>query len=270
MKASAHMPTLQLDIDLPAGDFLEGGVELPRAPEEDEDGRYSPFGDDEGGMWILPQTEPLPPLGDAGLQMFWPPRSEEGPRALFLDYDGTLWDGSERQLQTEGDTMPTQIRELKELLAKIEQREDLVPHLVSRRSRAFLETHFGSLGRFTLVAECGHQIRRPNSSWESWERHPARSLNFEEEGEEESPTSPGRRGARKGPAMRRLCEEKSLFGAPFLAVLVSGGDISDESMFDSAPPDFLTIKVGPAQTHARFRVDTLGQLHEFLCGLVSA
>jgi hypothetical protein len=256
----------QLDIDLTAGDFLEGGVELPRAPEEDEDGRYSVFRDDEGGIWRLPQTEPLPALADAGLQEFWPPRSEEGPRALFLDYDGTLWDGAERQVQpVEDDAMPTPMRELKELLAKIEQREDLVPHLISRRSRAFLETHFGSLGRFTLVAECGHQIRRPNSSWESWERHPVRSLDFEEE----SPTSPCRRDARKGPAMRRLCEEKSLFGAPFLAVLVSGGDISDESMFDSAPPDFLTIKVGPAQTHARFRVDTLGQLHDFLWGLVS-
>mmetsp|Transcript_13248 Transcript_13248/g.41828 ORF Transcript_13248/g.41828 Transcript_13248/m.41828 type:complete len:400 (+) Transcript_13248:71-1270(+) len=72
------------------------------------------------------------------------------------------------------------------------------------------------------------------------------------------------RKVRKGPVMRRICEEKAIFGTPFLSVFVAGDDTSDESMFDIAPDDFLTVKVGPALTHAKFRVDSPAQLREFL------
>eukprot|EP00913_Durusdinium_trenchii_P008467 g7952.t1 len=64
--------------------------------------------------------------------------------------------------------------------------------------------------------------------------------------------------------MRRLCEEKALFGEPFAAVLAAGDDVSDETMFEAAPPDYLTIKVGDGQTLASFRAGTPHELREFL------
>merc|ERR1711920_949010 len=77
------------------------------------------------------------------------------------------------------------------------------------------------------------------------------------------------RKVRKGPVMRRICEEKALFGEPFLSVFVAGDDTSDESMFDIAPPDFLTVKVGSAETHAKFRVNSPEDLRRFLWQLIS-
>lgn len=77
------------------------------------------------------------------------------------------------------------------------------------------------------------------------------------------------RQARKGPVMRRLCEEKALFGEPFAAVLAAGDDLSDESMFDAAPRDFVTIKVGAGPTHARFRVESPAELREILWRFIS-
>jgi len=69
---------------------------------------------------------------------------------------------------------------------------------------------------------------------------------------------------RKGLVMRRVCEEKALFGEPFAGVLVAGDDISDESMFVNAPADFLTIKVGAGETAARFRAGSPAQMRQFL------
>jgi len=77
------------------------------------------------------------------------------------------------------------------------------------------------------------------------------------------------RKVRKGPVMRRICEEKALFGDPFLSVLVAGDDTSDESMFELAPEDFLTIKVGQQQTAAKFRVESPSKLRDFLWELIA-
>lgn len=77
------------------------------------------------------------------------------------------------------------------------------------------------------------------------------------------------RKARKGPVMRRLCEDKALFGQPFLSVLLAGDGESDESMFDAAPPDFLTVKVGPGPSCARFRAESPQQLRAFLWQLLT-
>lgn len=74
---------------------------------------------------------------------------------------------------------------------------------------------------------------------------------------------------RKGPVMRKLCEEKALFGEPYAGVLTAGDDVSDESMFDAAPSDYLTIKVGSAATSARCRVDSPEELRKFLWKLVT-
>eukprot|EP00437_Effrenium_voratum_P005253 CAMPEP_0181437472 /NCGR_PEP_ID=MMETSP1110-20121109/21398_1 /TAXON_ID=174948 /ORGANISM="Symbiodinium sp., Strain CCMP421" /LENGTH=442 /DNA_ID=CAMNT_0023561103 /DNA_START=43 /DNA_END=1372 /DNA_ORIENTATION=+ len=71
------------------------------------------------------------------------------------------------------------------------------------------------------------------------------------------------RHIRKGQVMRRFCEEKALFGEPFAAVLVAGDDVSDETMFEAAPPDFLTIKVGEGETIASYRADTPQELGIF-------
>jgi len=73
---------------------------------------------------------------------------------------------------------------------------------------------------------------------------------------------------RKGPVMRKLCEEKALFGEPYVGVLTAGDDVSDESMFDAAASDYLTIKVGAAETSARFRVESPADLRAFLWKLV--
>jgi len=72
------------------------------------------------------------------------------------------------------------------------------------------------------------------------------------------------RNVRKGLVMRRLCEEKAIFGDPYTGVLAAGDDVSDETMFEAAPHEFLTIKVGAAPTAARFRVETPVLLRKFL------
>jgi trehalose 6-phosphate synthase/phosphatase len=74
---------------------------------------------------------------------------------------------------------------------------------------------------------------------------------------------------RKGPVMRKLCEEKALFGDPYAGVLIAGDDVSDESMFDAAPKDYLTIKVGAAETSARYRVDSPQAFRTFLIQLLT-
>lgn len=302
-------------------DFVQGGIELPPRPEEGGRGA-----DDEEEPDF--HTRPLPPLSDPELQEeFWP--AGEGPRALFLDYDGTL-----REFEARPE-LATPTPEINELLSAINSRQDFVPHIISGRDARFLETYFGHLSRFTLIAEHGFQIWRPGSpDWTLWE-HPdgldkdhddwkevvraemnafvqstpgshveekssslvwhyrevadaaageeaaLRALERLEEVRERENIGKIRishghkvvevsyRKVRKGPVMRRICEEKALFGEPFLSVFVAGDDTSDESMFDIAPDDFLTVKVGPALTHAKFRVDSPAQLRKFLSQLTA-
>lgn len=73
---------------------------------------------------------------------------------------------------------------------------------------------------------------------------------------------------RKGLVMRKLCEEQGLFGKPFASVLCAGDDVSDESMFEAAPSDFITIKVGQGRTKAAYRVDNPAQLRAWLKQIV--
>lgn len=309
-------------------DFVEGGIELPPAPSKNEDERGLPGCEDRPPH----PTRPLPSLQDDQLEEFWP--SGDGPRALFLDYDGTLREFENRP------ELATPTVEIEELLAAINAREDFVPHIISGRDARFLETYFGSLSRFTLIAEHGFQIRRASGGggergWELWDHPDMLSAKDHEDWkaimraemsklvnelpgshiEEKSSSlvwhyrevadevhaeqtalrareyletardtnqiheiriSHGHkvvevsyRKVRKGPVMRRICEEKALFGEPFLSVFVAGDDTSDESMFDIAPPDFLTVKVGSAWTHAHFRVDSPLQLRRFLWQLIA-
>jgi len=309
------------EADLREGnDFVEGGIELPPAPEKSNGGVSEESEPDFS-------TRPLPQLGDQQLEEFWP--SGDGPRALFLDYDGTL-----REFEARPElAVPTQ--EIKELLSAINERQDFVPHIISGRDATFLGTYFGHLNRFTLIAEHGFQIWRPGAAgWALWD-HPdgldkdhddwkvvvravmsdfvrttpgshieekasslvwhyrevtdaalgeeaaTRAMERIEEVREKNNIGKIRishghkvvevsyRKVRKGPVMRRICEEKALFGEPFLSVFVAGDDTSDESMFDIAPDDVLTVKVGAALTHAKFRVDSPAQLRKFLRQLIA-
>jgi len=301
------------EIDLPEDeDFVEGGVELspPKMSAEDLLDR------------LQPATRPLAQLEERQLEDFWP--SSDGLKALFLDYDGTL-----REFEAKPElAVPTE--ELRNLLSAINARQDFVPHIISGRNASFLEAHFGGYSRFTLVAEHGFQIWRPETkSWAFWDgttdhelwksairsematfvnEMPGshleekasclvwhyREVSNQTKAEDKAITVIARlaklveegnltdvrishghkiveasyQKVRKGPVMRKLCEEKALFGEPFIGVLTAGDDVSDESMFDAAASDYLTIKVGAAKTSARCRVDGPADLREFLWKLV--
>jgi trehalose 6-phosphate synthase/phosphatase len=308
-------------------DFLEGGVELPPEPRDDDDGEVRRLGADEEQPPPCP-APPLPALHDPVLEEFWP--RGQGLRALFLDYDGTL-----REFESLPElAVPTE--ELSRLMDAINDCADLAPHIISGRDAKFLEENFGSLKRFTLIAEHGFQIWRPGTEgfelmdqghaevfdthdqdWQSIVRaemsafvtaHPGsfieqkasalvwhyRQVQDEAAGESSATqlveqleavkaerclskirisyghkvVEVSYRKVRKGPVMRQICEEKAIFGEPFLSVLVAGDDTSDESMFDIAPGDFLTIKVGRAPTHAKFHVDSPADLRRFLWQVV--
>jgi len=307
------------DVNLPADeDFVEGGVEL--SPSCDALDRMLP---DDGSLRPSTPTRPLLQLEERFLEEFWP--SGDGPKALFLDYDGTL-----REFEARPElAVPTE--EIRELLSAIDARVDFAPHIISGRNASFLEAHFAQYPRFTLVAEHGFQIWRPETqSWALWDgttNHELwksairgamveavsempgshleekasslvwhyREVTNQTKAEEKAPLVIAKlarlveegsltdvrisRGhkiveasyqkVRKGPVMRKLCEDKALFGEPFVGVLTAGDDVSDESMFDSAPSDCLTIKVGPAETSARFRVETPAELREFLRKLLA-
>jgi len=296
-------PAPDLDAERLGDDFVEGGMEL------------SPTGE------VFPPLElPTQRLDARLLGECWP--HGEGPRALFLDYDGTLREFEARPEQA----VPTE--EIIALLEAIDAREDLEPHIISGRDARFLEECFQRLTRFTLIAEHGYQIRRPGvEGWHLWDHsgvdsheewkvvmrdtildivkllpgshleektsslvwhyrevvdaaqaeamadHGVEILSSLKESRNihDVKISHGHkivevsyRKVRKGLVMRKLCEEKALFGKPYLGVLVAGDDVSDESMFDLAPQDTLTIKVGEGQTLARFRVENPLELRQFL------
>lgn len=88
------------------------------------------------------------------------PSGGTGPRAVFLDYDGTLREFEARPEQA----VPTP--EITALLTALNAREDLAPHIISGRDCGFLESHLRGLDRFTLVAEHGYKLRRPGCGWE--------------------------------------------------------------------------------------------------------
>jgi trehalose 6-phosphate synthase/phosphatase len=53
-------------------------------------------------------------------------------------------------------------------------------------------------------------------------------------------------------------------------VLALGDDRTDEDLFDSLPPEAITIRVGPGPTHARFRIDGVPAVRALLYSLVEA
>lgn len=303
------------EVELPSEDFVEGGVELspPR----------SFCGDESVDTLSACPTRPLIQLEARQLEEFWP-CGAGSPKALFLDYDGTL-----REFEAKPDlAVPTD--EICRLLERMNGRDDYFPHIISGRSANFLERHFGHLNRFTLVAEHGFQIWRPGTdTWTLWDGtinhetwkasirdamncfvHEMPGSHLEEKAshlvwhyrgvEDQSKAEAkaevfveqlaklvdqGRiadvrishgqkiveasyRNVRKGPVMRKLCEDKALYGDPYVGVLLAGDDVSDESMFDAAPSDYLTVKVGTAETSARFRVDGPRDLRQFLWKLL--
>jgi trehalose 6-phosphate synthase/phosphatase len=68
----------------------------------------------------------------------------------------------------------------------------------------------------------------------------------------------------KGAAVSKLLTA----GGPYELVLMAGDDATDESMFKTAggAEQFITIRVGDGDTHARFRVPTPANLRQFLEG----
>jgi trehalose 6-phosphate synthase/phosphatase len=73
----------------------------------------------------------------------------------------------------------------------------------------------------------------------------------------------------KGEVMRRICEDATSSGQPFQAVLAAGDDVSDESMFESAPRGSLTVKVGPeGMTCAGYRAADPAEFRALLWRLV--
>jgi trehalose 6-phosphate synthase/phosphatase len=64
----------------------------------------------------------------------------------------------------------------------------------------------------------------------------------------------------KGAAVMRVLEQFSDYGIAICA----GDDLTDESMFELTLPRLITIKVGPGQTQARFRISDPAAFRQFL------
>ena len=87
-----------------------------------------------------------------------------GPLCLLLDYDGTLVEFGPRPELVVPDAALTN------LLERLAARASLRVHIVSGRSRVFLERHFGALG-VGLHAEHGASWRLPGET--AWSTEPA-------------------------------------------------------------------------------------------------
>ncbi|MFQ5768418.1 MAG: trehalose-phosphatase, partial [Acidobacteriota bacterium] len=72
-------------------------------------------------------------------------------------------------------------------------------------------------------------------------------------------------GIGKGAAVRALLQQ---FG-PCDYILVAGDDRTDEEMFQAAPPQAWTVKIGQGRSRARYRMESAGQLRRLLTHLAS-
>ena len=71
-------------------------------------------------------------------------------------------------------------------------------------------------------------------------------------------------GVHKGRIVPPLTPER-LAATTILAI---GDDRTDEDLFGALPPEAITIKVGPGDTKARFRIDAVGAVRQILQSLV--
>lgn len=71
----------------------------------------------------------------------------------------------------------------------------------------------------------------------------------------------------KRPEIHKGTALKSLFTRPYDFMLVLGDDYTDEDMFRAAPKFAYTIKVGPGNTRARYRVRKVSEVHKLLGNL---
>lgn len=101
------------------------------------------------------------PLDEEALTAFAPGKEK---KALFLDYDGTL------RGFVNDPAKATPEPALLDVLAVLEQREDLDLYIVSGRDGAFLEKHLGQFS-FTLVGEHGYQFKKPGGDWHLLNAH---------------------------------------------------------------------------------------------------
>jgi len=262
-------------------------------------------------------------LEDSQLSGLWP---QNGVKAAFLDYDGTL-----REFESRPElAVPTP--EIQRLLAAFSAREDVHVYIISGRDARFLSTHFGEFPRIKLIAEHERKLSGRFQVWrgrepldvECW-KQPVREAMVEvvaavtgshleekssslvwhyrgatdeagsdlvaaslterlncivksSEHFEDVRVSVGHktvevshRGDTKGDVMRRICEDAASAGQPFQAVLAAGDDVSDESMFESAPCGSLTVKVGPKDaTCARYHAADPEEFRALLWRLVGS
>merc|ERR1712217_8135 len=63
----------------------------------------------------------------------------------------------------------------------------------------------------------------------------------------------------KGAIVRKECESTE-----YKEVLCIGDDCTDESMFSEAPPQAHTVRVGPGESCARFRLSSPAEVRKFL------
>lgn len=79
-----------------------------------------------------------------------------------------------------------------------------------------------------------------------------------------------KRSMSKGDVMKGIIASRKEEGKPFGAVLIAGDGLADESMFEAAEPEFLTIKVGRDSTRAAYCVESPAELRMRLWQLVPA
>lgn len=75
---------------------------------------------------------------------------------------------------------------------------------------------------------------------------------------------------RKGIVVSNALQQQSSVAKPFSEILIIGDDRSDESMFLEAPKEALTVKVGPGDTAARFRLESPSHVRRFLSLIADA
>ncbi|CAE7279394.1 TPS9 [Symbiodinium pilosum] len=69
---------------------------------------------------------------------------------------------------------------------------------------------------------------------------------------------------RKGVVVGNAVQQHESIGKKFQEVLICGDDRTDESMFQEAPSHAYTVKIGPGETAARYRLPAPSDVRHFL------